>query len=74
VASGRVRDRVMVVKSANRTVSVTVRPATPATRIRLVTLVVSAKRPETRAKRLAALIADSNAKRKILPLRTNKDR
>ena len=41
VASGRVRERVIVVKSANRTVSVTVRPATPATRIRLVTLVVS---------------------------------
>ena len=43
VASGRVRDRVMVVKSANRTVIVTVRPATPAARIRRVT------RPESRS-------------------------
>ena len=34
-----VRERVIVVKSANRTLMVTVRPATPATRIRPVTLV-----------------------------------
>jgi uncharacterized protein YdeI (YjbR/CyaY-like superfamily) len=36
--------------------------------------VVSAKRTETRDKRLARLIADSKAKRKIAPLRTARDR
>ena len=36
--------------------------------------VISAKRAETRQKRLAILIADSDAKRKIAPLRTNKNR
>lgn len=46
----------------------------PAYRQTAIWWVVSAKRVETREKRLAILIADSAAKRRIAPLRANKTR
>ncbi|HEY4283659.1 MAG TPA: YdeI/OmpD-associated family protein [Chthoniobacterales bacterium] len=47
---------------------------TPAYRRTVIWWIVSAKRPETREKRLAILIADSAAKRRIALLRANKTR